>query len=322
LIFLAVTITLWPLMSVLILSMSFAVVCLPVHRRLSRHISPALSAGVTTGGIFLLLTVLVFGIAYFIYTNADALTQLITGIITAIELFLKNSPYLTQIAAEIAGALKGLVQFIIGYVSGVALYLPFLIVQVIIFFCSFYLFMLKGEEMLAQILRRLPEHALGAVNRLMRITGDTLYSVYVVSFQVSLFTFVVSLPVFYVLGYGHIILFSLIAGLFQLIPVLGPQVLIAVLALFALSIGDTRGFLYLIVIAYPAISLSADFFLRPRLMGRRTAIHPVLMMIGVLGGLALLGVIGFILGPLFTALSVAAYDILMGDAEGGTGYSE
>ncbi|KQC03405.1 MAG: hypothetical protein APR53_05605 [Methanoculleus sp. SDB] len=320
LIFLAITIILWPLMSVLILSLSVAVVCLPFHHRLSRHMRESASAAITTTGMFLLLVVMASAVLFLLYENAEMLLSIITGFIFAIRDLLQDSPFVSRFADEIARALTSLVTFVAEYLSGLALALPFLLVQVIIFFCSFYLFILKGEYLLGRILRKLPERTYAAVRKLTHITGDTLYSVYIVSFEVSVYTFLVSLPVFYLLGYGNIILFSLLAALLQLIPVFGPQILLGLLALYALSIGDTNAVLFLVIVAYPVISLSADFFVRPRLMGRRTAINPVLMMIGVFGGLALLGIIGFVLGPLFTALGVSAYEILMaetGECESG-----
>lgn len=46
-------------------------------------------------------------------------------------------------------------------------------------------------------------------------------------------------------------------------------------------------------------------------MGQRTSIHPVLMMIGIIGGISVMGIIGLILGPLFIALLVSSSQILI-----------
>jgi hypothetical protein len=52
-------------------------------------------------------------------------------------------------------------------------------------------------------------------------------------------------------------------------------------------------------------------YIRPKLMGKRVSINPVLMMIGIIGGISIMGVIGLILGPLFIALLVSSYQILI-----------
>jgi predicted PurR-regulated permease PerM len=51
--------------------------------------------------------------------------------------------------------------------------------------------------------------------------------------------------------------------------------------------------------------MNIDNFLRPRLMSGRTQVHPVLILIGVLGGLKVFGFVGLLVGPLVLALLVA-----------------
>jgi predicted PurR-regulated permease PerM len=46
-------------------------------------------------------------------------------------------------------------------------------------------------------------------------------------------------------------------------------------------------------------------------MGKRIGIHPVIMMIGILGGISVMGMVGLIIGPLFIALLISSYIILI-----------
>jgi len=41
------------------------------------------------------------------------------------------------------------------------------------------------------------------------------------------------------------------------------------------------------------------------------AIHPVLLMIGIIGGISVMGISGLIFGPFFIALLISAYRILI-----------
>jgi predicted PurR-regulated permease PerM len=65
----------------------------------------------------------------------------------------------------------------------------------------------------------------------------------------------------------------------------------------------TRGILLLVYGA--TIVMNIDNFLRPRLVSGRTNVHPVLILIGVLGGLRVFGFIGMLVGPLVLAMFVA-----------------
>ncbi len=52
-----------------------------------------------------------------------------------------------------------------------------------------------------------------------------------------------------------------------------------------------------------------DNFLRPRLVGKATQMHDLLVFLGILGGIALFGLPGFIVGPILTALFIVIWDI-------------
>lgn len=54
---------------------------------------------------------------------------------------------------------------------------------------------------------------------------------------------------------------------------------------------------------------SVDNVLRPRLVGRDTKLHDLLIFFSTLGGLLLFGATGFILGPILAALFVTAWDM-------------
>ncbi len=54
---------------------------------------------------------------------------------------------------------------------------------------------------------------------------------------------------------------------------------------------------------------SIDNVLRPRLVGRDTRMHDLLILFSTLGGILLFGVLGFIVGPIVAALFVTVWDI-------------
>ena len=52
-----------------------------------------------------------------------------------------------------------------------------------------------------------------------------------------------------------------------------------------------------------------DNILKPKLMGDKAGMHPLLVFIGIIGGLQLFGISGLILGPFVIALFVIFYHI-------------
>ena len=83
------------------------------------------------------------------------------------------------------------------------------------------------------------------------------------------------------------------------------------LILYNISIGNTTGVLIALLIIYPVVLWIPGSLVRSRLMGKRIGIHPVIMMIGIIGGISIMGMIGLILGPLFIALLISSYLILI-----------
>lgn len=89
-----------------------------------------------------------------------------------------------------------------------------------------------------------------------------------------------------------------------LLPVLGTPLIWVPAAVGLLLDGEvTRGVLLLVYGA--TIVMNIDNFLRPKLVSGRSKVHPVLILIGVLGGLHVFGFIGMLVGPLILATLVA-----------------
>ena len=97
------------------------------------------------------------------------------------------------------------------------------------------------------------------------ISSNTLYSIYIVHISTSVITFFLAIPFFYVLGYGHIVFWSLIVALFQLIPIIGPTLIMIFLGIFALAQGDYRAAALIAVIGYPVVCAVPDLLFSPML---------------------------------------------------------
>ena len=54
---------------------------------------------------------------------------------------------------------------------------------------------------------------------------------------------------------------------------------------------------------------SLDNFLRPRLVGKDTEMHDLMILFSTLGGISMFGLVGFMIGPILAALFVTIWDI-------------
>jgi predicted PurR-regulated permease PerM len=56
-----------------------------------------------------------------------------------------------------------------------------------------------------------------------------------------------------------------------------------------------------------------EVYIRPVLVGRRVKINPIIMFIGIIGGLLTMGLAGFVLGPVIIVMLITTYRMYVKD---------
>jgi len=310
---LAALVIFWSIMDMVILGASLAVVLMPLHYRLSQHTKKLASALIITGSVFLLL----IGFVYCTVTILAVNTGVLTDIFNTIGIWIGNpatdpAVYGIPFNKESLSAMlaEGNALFL-NYWQTILSNLPVIVFKMFVFFFSFCILILKGEELNEMIMCRLPVAVKKYVSRLNPVAVDTLYAIYIVQIAIAILTFFIAIPVFYLLGYGNIPFYSFLAAFCELIPILGSSVAFIIIGAYALALGDIRGVFILFVFGYLIVSLVPEVYIRPVLVGRRVKIHPLIMFIGIVGGLLTMGLAGFVLGPLIIVLLMTSYRIWM-----------
>ncbi|MEQ9564772.1 MAG: AI-2E family transporter, partial [Pseudomonadales bacterium] len=116
--------------------------------------------------------------------------------------------------------------------------------------------------------------------------------------------------IFWVLGINGALLWGVVMTLLSLIPVVGAGLIWAPVAIYLFAVGDLTESLILTAFGAGVIGL-IDNLLRPILVGRDTKLPDYIVLLSTLGGFALFGINGFVLGPLVAALFIAFWQIFM-----------
>jgi predicted PurR-regulated permease PerM len=188
------------------------------------------------------------------------------------------------------------------------------LISIIIFFLALSMLLYYGDTIWNTVTGTLSPKLSDAVGRMSEISENTIYALLIVQISAAMISFTLALPFFYILGDGDVLLFSTLIGLAMLIPLIGAQIMILFLALYFFGLGDIRSAAIMLLVGYPLLSGWIDFYYRPVMMGKRVAIHPVMMMIGIFAGVPFMGIAGFIVGPVLIALVVTSYKILAENA--------
>ncbi|MEN6519136.1 MAG: AI-2E family transporter [Methanospirillum sp.] len=308
-VFVVAIIAFWPLMTVIVWAIALAVALMPLHQRLSRRVKPSISALLLTLGFLLAIMLFVSAASIVIYNDIEYIGTLVATLVegfshTGFAAFL---PVFT--AAQLADMPQTLIGMLLDSLLSLTANPALLLLQVVILFLSLSMLLYYGEEIWTSVTRNLSPKLSAAVGRMSEIAGNTIYSLIVIQISAALLSFLLAIPFFSLLGYGHVILFATMIGFAMLIPLIGAQLFLLIFILYMVALGDIRSALITMFIGYPLLSGWIDFYYRPVMMRRRVAVHPVFMIIGIFAGVPFMGIVGFILGPVLIALAVTGYEI-------------
>lgn len=111
-----------------------------------------------------------------------------------------------------------------------------------------------------------------------------------------------------ILGIDYPILLGLIAGICEIIPILGPTISIAVIIIIAFPLGTVK--IALAIILFLVIQQVSNYMIRPFLFGKFMKLHPITIMVALFVAEEFLGVWGVILSPAIAATICVLVDEL------------
>lgn len=176
----------------------------------------------------------------------------------------------------------------------------------VMFFSLYYLFK-DGDWILRKIMDLSPlknKQEKNLIKKFIEISRATLKGTLVIAVIQGTLTGLL----FALLGMPSSALLGVVTVFFSLIPLLGPVFVWAPAGIIELLIGNIWSGIIIIVFGTLVISL-VDNILRPKLVGDDSGLHPLLIFLSTFGGLAIFGIIGFLIGPIIVAMFIAILHI-------------
>jgi len=113
---------------------------------------------------------------------------------------------------------------------------------------------------------------------------------------------------FFISGIGAPLLLGFAVVIASLIPSVGTAIIMIPTVLFLFATGSISAGIFLLVWAVLVVGL-VDNLLKPILMEKGISVHPFLILLSVLGGIAFFGPIGLIAGPVLVAIASALLEL-------------
>lgn len=201
---------------------------------------------------------------------------------------------------NLSSMINKLVEFIISLISSTLVYLPSLLISLAITLIGVY-FILTNWTLLQQKIKNF--FPLKNKNKIIKEIGKTTDGIVYGYILIAIIEFIIAAIGFYLVGIKLYFLLAIMIFFLSFIPFIGPIFVWVPLAIYHLTLQNNTIAIGVILIGL-VLSALIDGLLKMKITGDKTKINPFIMLLGVLGGVSLFGIFGFIIGPIILSYTI------------------
>lgn len=314
---------LWPFLKTIVLSMVFAVLFFPLHKRILKWTGgkKALSATISITLVFLLLIIPVLLLTTLVTIQIQKLLTLepstiLSSMYVSAQIWVTKFEDLLQVQFHLLDFLKQILQTAGNFL---AQYSPNMVKETANFFYHFFImmmilfyFFIDGERFLEIIIRLTPVKD-KYERHLASEMKTTIYGVFYSSFLSALLQAIAATLGYYFAGIEGYLVWGCVTFFVAFIPVVGTALVLIPLVLSLFLEGNTSHAIFLSLYAMLIIG-SIDNIVKPLLI--KGDMHPLILFLSVFGGMTMFGPIGLLLGPIIMSMLTATVKIYSRDFTG------
>lgn len=247
---------------------------------------------------------------YGVVAQESGLQQTIEKVLTVI----RSTPYLGALfdtvafdQNQITNDIKQLSQNALGLLQAAYQGVTHFVFWVFIMFFTLFYFLIDGKKTLHSLMALSPlknEHDKLLIEKFISISRATLKGTLVIGAIQGLLGGLT----FWIAGVPSPAIWGLIMILFSIIPMVGSTIVWLPAGIIMLLLGNVWQGVFILAVGLGIISV-IDNVLRPKLVGKDTQMHPLLIFFATLGGISFFGLPGFIIGPIIVSLFMALSEI-------------
>ena len=296
----------------------------PLYNRLIKKLkSPNLCASLTLVAVLVclilpigLLISLLIGESLEIYkavdSNSSKLINSFTGLLNTLDkhpLFARYKLNHELLTGKSSQMLKAISEFIFQHLSALTQNTILLIIQFAVMLYGLFYFLRDGEHLFNTITHYIPvgkRHINTFIHQFLTTAKASLKFTFVIG---GIQGFLGGL-IFYITGIERALLWGVLMFAFSVVPAIGCSLIWVPAGVIMLFLGHIWQGITILVFGSLVIS-SVDNLLRPILLGHDIQMHSLLIFLSTLGGIAVLGFSGFVLGPVIASLFLASWRLFL-----------
>lgn len=182
-----------------------------------------------------------------------------------------------------------------------------LVVNIFVMFFTMFYFFRDGEQLIKRLQYLVPirgDYEDMIIARFLLISRATVMGTVIMGLVQGTLGAITLL----IFGVKAWLLWGFIMIILAIMPFVGTWTVLVPAGIIQMLIGNTWQGLTMIFMGFIVIA-NVDNLLRPRLVGRGAKLHDLVIFFSSLGGIAVFGIMGFIVGPVIAALFIAVLDI-------------
>lgn len=311
----------YPFINALLWALVLSVLLLPLHRKFLKRDKPGIAAGKATLIAFLAICLPIFAVSTLAYSQlAPALNDMqgtqgweIAGKIDdalqpTLEKLGKHDFHVKDWWGENG---EEVTQSLRAPATKAAKSLGTGIFTFVVALLSMFFFLRDGKALREPFLKHngLPREV--GENLLHRVE-QTVHAVFTGSVVVAVIQGAIMGITYAGLGVPNSILLGAISVLLCIVPLLGAPVIYIPVGLLFLAQGETGKAAIVLGVGFIVVS-QIDNLLKPIFIGSKVALHPLAIFVSVLGGIAVFGPIGLMVGPIILSIILGLYDYVDGN---------
>jgi predicted PurR-regulated permease PerM len=281
-----------PLISAFIL----AYLAKPLYSWFNKKFSNQISAAFC---IVIIILVIVIPLTLLIGSLANIASQSISieGL-SNIESKISSLPLLKNIDVTVLN--EKLTSVLISIVTSTLRQIPSLALTLLITLLGVYFILLNWPMLAANLKKYLP---FKDKTRIASEIGAATHNIIYGYLLIAIIEFIIAAVGFSISGVSYALIYATIIAIFAFVPGVGPGAVWILLAIFHLFSQDYTAAIGIIITGL-VISFGVDTFLVVKVVGSKSRIHPLILLVGILGGVPLFGIFGFIIGPLVLVYTI------------------
>jgi len=275
----------------------------PIYKKLNKKLKNKNISAILVSFFIILLVLgpLVFIMGTLLKESSQFYEKISTGDLSNLQLF----PQFTEnvsINNFIVQGIERAILFIVNAASTFIFSIPARILDFFItIFILFYLFK-DGKVLIDKIKGWLPLKNTQK-NILFKEIGEVTHAIVYGLFITGLVQGSVGALGFFIFGIPNPFLWGIVMVILAIIPFIGPVLVWLPMGIIQIMSGNLFSGIGILAYGFSIVS-TIDNIIRPKLISKKANIHPVLILLGIVGGIKLLGLIGIIVGPLALAILI------------------